>query len=207
MLHKEFLKEVESYVRELFTKKLGDDVLYHTINHTIEVAEAVDLIGKDEKISDSDLEILLIAAWFHDTGHFHCCSGHEEQSTIYAKEYLENHFYPAEKIGKILDCIRSTKIPQHPQNKSEEIICDADMCHLGEINIKQRGDLLRQELELRGVKVLTDIEWMTHSINFFEQHQFFTDYAKKNYGIQKEKNLVIMKEYLNYLVESETVKK
>lgn len=207
MLQNQFLIEVESYVRDLFSKRLGNDVLYHTISHTIEVVKAVDLIAKDENISEGDIEILRIAAWFHDTGHFHCCLGHEEQSTIYAKEYLETHFYPAGNIEIILDCIRSTKIPQHPQNKLEEIICDADMCHLGEINIKERGDLLRQELELRGVKVLTDIEWMTHSINFFEQHYFFTDYAKKNYGVQKEKNLLTMKEYLNHLMKLEVLKK
>lgn len=207
MLDVQFIKKVEIYVRDLFSKKLGCDVLYHTINHTIEVAEAVEVIGKSELISDDDLEILLIAAWFHDTGHFHCCLGHEEQSIVYAKEYLQNHSYHKSNIEIILDCIRSTKIPQNPQTKLQEIICDADMCHLGEINIRERGDLLRQELELRGVKVLSDVEWMNHSIAFFNQHQFFTHFAKMNYGVQKEKNLEKMVNYLDFLLKSEETKK
>ena len=113
---------------------------------------------------------------------------------------------PSEKIEQILDCIRATKIPQNPTNKLEEIICDADLLHLGEKNIKERGDLLREEFELRGIKKLSDIEWMDHSIAFFNQHHFFTEYAKKNYGLQKEKNLEIMKEYLDILIKSENEK-
>jgi predicted metal-dependent HD superfamily phosphohydrolase len=206
MLDVKFINEVEDYVRELFKAKLGNEVLYHTINHTIDVVNAVEVIGKAESISEDDLEILLIAAWFHDTGHFHCCTGHEEQSNMYAREYLEKHFYPSEKIEKILDCIRSTKISQNPKNKLEEIICDADLLHLGEKNIKERGDLLREEFELRGIKKLSDIEWMNHSIAFFNQHRFFTEYAKKNYGLQKEKNLEIMKDYLDLLIKSESDK-
>lgn len=207
MLDVKFIKEVEEYVRELFRAKLSNEVLYHTIKHTIEVVEAVETIGKAESISESDLEILLIAAWFHDTGHFHCCSGHEEQSNVYAREYLEKHFYPPDKIKKILECISSTKIPQNPKNKLEEIICDADLLHLGEKNIKERGDLLREEFELRGIKKLSDIEWMNHSIAFFNQHHFFTEYAKKNYDLQKEKNLEIMKNYLDILLKLEKEKK
>lgn len=207
MLDLHFIKEVEDYVRELFKVKLGNEVLYHTIKHTIDVVDAIEVIGKAESISENDSEILLIAAWFHDTGHFHCCTGHEEQSTMYAKEFLEKYFYPSEKIEQILDCIRATKIPQNPTNKLEEIICDADLLHLGEKNIKERGDLLREEFELRGIKKLSDIEWMNHSIAFFNQHHFFTEYAKKNYGLQKEKNLVIMKEYLEFLIKSENEKK
>lgn len=197
----EIVRDVEVYVRGLFEKKLGQDILYHTISHTIEVVDAVEIIGKAERITEDDLEILFIAAWFHDTGHFHCCNGHEEQSTIYAKEYLDKLSYPVEKIEKILQCIRATKIPQHPSNKLEEIICDADMCHLGEVNIKERGELLRQELELRGIKILSDYEWMTHSINFFDQHHYFTEFARKKYGEQKKKNLNKMKEHYNSLVK------
>jgi predicted metal-dependent HD superfamily phosphohydrolase len=196
------INKVEAYVRDLFNSRLADEVLYHTIKHTLEVVKVVQEIGEAEGITDEEMELLIIAGWFHDTGHFHCCSGHEEHSTQYAKNYLSNESIPASRIDEIVECILATKIPQNPQNKLQEIICDADLCHLGEENIKERGDLLRKELELRGIKKLTDIEWMTHSLTFFNQHHFFTDYAKKKFGAQKEKNMHIMKLYLDYLIET-----
>ena len=48
MLDLHFIKEVEDYVRELFKAKLGNEVLYHTIKHTIDVVDAVEVIGKAE---------------------------------------------------------------------------------------------------------------------------------------------------------------
>lgn len=201
MFNSSIINKVEIYVRKLFALKLSEDVHYHNIKHTLEVVDVVQEIGAVEHISDEENEILIIAGWFHDTGHFHCCDGHEEQSVNYADKYLSSIFYPPEKIKIILNCIRSTKIPQHPNNKLEEIICDADLHHLGEPDIRERGDALRKELELRGIKKLTDIEWMKHSLAFFDQHHFFTDYAKNKYGLQKEKNMIVMREYLNSLIE------
>lgn len=34
----------------------------------------------------------------------------------------------------------------------EEIICDADLHHLGMKDIEARGELLRQEFEMKGIK-------------------------------------------------------
>lgn len=203
MLNSAILQKVEAHVRELFKLKIGDEILYHTIKHTLEVVDGVQEIGTAEGITEDEIELLLIASWFHDTGHFQCCSGHEEQSAHYAVNFLVNESIPKDKVEIIASCILATKIPQHPINKLQEIICDADLKHLGENNIKERGDLLRKELELRGVKQLSDIEWMTHSLTFFDQHHFFTDYAKKKYGEQKTKNIVLMKSYLEYLVQTQ----
>jgi predicted metal-dependent HD superfamily phosphohydrolase len=199
----DILLNIENYIKELFRTKLKSEVLYHNIKHTVEVVAVSKEIGLSENLSESDLEILLIASWFHDTGHFHSCTGHEEQSTEYAKNYLTNISYPLNKIEVITECICATKIPQQPLNKLQEIICDADLHHLGEKDIKERGDLLRQEFELRGIKKLTEIEWITHSLAFFDQHHFFTEYAKIKYGVQKEKNVQMMKLHLEHLLESE----
>ncbi len=203
MLNTEILQKIEKYVKELFAANFKSEVLYHNIRHTIEVVEAVKEIGLAEGITSEDMEILVIASWFHDTGHLHCCSGHEEQSTTYARNYLESKSYPVNKINQIIECIRATKIPQQPNNKLQEIICDADLHHLGEKDIKERGDLLRQELELSGIKKLSDIEWLSISIEFFNYHHFFTDYAKKQYGNQKEINLERMKKVLKELIANQ----
>jgi predicted metal-dependent HD superfamily phosphohydrolase len=161
------LPKIEGYVRELFKKRSAAENIYHNIIHTSEVVNVASRIAHEEELSDQDTEIVLIAAWFHDTGYFHCCNGHEDQSSEYARDYLEKEKYPLEKIAKILDCIKATRIPHSPKNKLEEIICDADLHHLGMKDIEARGELLRQEFEMKGIKKLSDIDWLSNSLDFF----------------------------------------
>ena len=183
------LNKIENHVRELFNKRSAAENIYHNIIHTTEVVNVTEKISQDENLSYDDTEILLIAAWFHDTGYFHCCKGHEEQSSEYARDFLQKEKYPIEKIEKIIDCIKATQIPHTPKNKLEEIICDADLHHLGMNDIKVRGDLLRQEYELKGIKKLSDGEWLKSSLEFFKRHKFFTDYAKREFDPQKNVNM------------------
>ncbi len=200
MLDSLILKKVENYVLELFAKKSLAENIFHSISHTKEVVDVADKIGTTEGLAMADMEIILIACWFHDTGHFHCCHGHEDQSSEYARSYLENESYPEENIKKIIGCINATRIPQIPKNKLEEIVCDADLHHLGQINIEERGKILRQEFELRGVKTQSDIEWLRTSIEFFKNHRFFTEYARREYGLQKNVNQQILEKMLENLI-------
>ena len=102
MLDNMILNKVELYVKELYDKKSTAENIYHCILHTTEVVDIAEKIGLAEGISQSDMEIVLIASWFHDTGHFHCCNGHEDHSSEYARKFLEKESYPEESIKKII---------------------------------------------------------------------------------------------------------
>jgi predicted metal-dependent HD superfamily phosphohydrolase len=195
------LKKVENYVLELFAQKSLAVNLYHSISHTKEVVDIAEKIGISEGLSKVDMEIILISSWFHDTGHFHCCNGHEDQSSEYARKYLDNESYPKDCIEKIVGCIKATRIPQQPKNKLEEIVCDADLHHLGQIDIEERGKILRKEFELRGIKTLSDIDWLKTSIEFFKNHKFFTEYARCEFGVQKKLNQLKLEMILKKLEE------
>lgn len=182
------LKSVEIYVRELYKNRSANGDLYHNIVHTIEVVEAVKKLSKLEGVSENEKEILLIAAWFHDTGYFHCCDGHEEQSSEYAKEFLMKESYPAEATEIVLNCIKATECPQNPKNKLEEIICDADLHHLGMPDMQKKSELLRKELDVKGIKKANEVEWLKISLDFIKNHHFFTVSAEKEYGPQKKIN-------------------
>ena len=199
MLDSLILKKVENYVLELFAKKSLAENIFHSISHTKEVVNVAEKIGTTEGLSLADMEIILIASWFHDTGHFHCCHGHEDQSSEYARTYLENESYPEERIKKIIGCINATRIPQMPKNKLEEIVCDADLHHLGHVDIEERGKILRKEFELRGIKKLSDIDWLITSLEFFNNHKFFTEYARSEFGLQKNLNKLKLEKMLKKL--------
>lgn len=184
------LEKVEAHVKELFSKRSANEDLYHNISHTMEVVQSANRISNLENINESDKEIILIASWFHDTGYFHCSNGHEEQSSEYARDFLERESYPEDKIELVLECIRATKYPQNPKNKLEEIICDADLHHLGMPDIEQRSELLRRELNIKGIKKSDELEWLKTSLDFINKHHFFTVAAQKEYGFQKNVNLM-----------------
>ncbi len=188
MFESEILKLVERHVLKLFAVRNSNEDYYHNLNHTIEVVNFSDKLASEENLSEDNKEILLIAAWFHDTGHFHCCHGHEDQSVELLKDFLRKESYPQEKIETIAGCIKATQIPQNPKNKMEQIICDADLIHLGLPDLEERSISLRKELKAKGIILGDEIDWLKSSLRFITSHDYYTDYAKEFYGKQKKIN-------------------
>ena len=84
------LEEVENYVVSKFQEKLPKELCYHDILHTREVVEHAYQIGKGENLTEEELEIVAIAAWFHDIGYIEQYVGHEEESQVMADEFLKS---------------------------------------------------------------------------------------------------------------------
>ncbi len=184
------LNKVENYIKELLGKINSNGMYYHNYNHTLDVVKVSTEIALAEGIGDDDIEIIKIAAWFHDSGYLSCCEGHEKQSSIYAQKFLEKESYPENKIKKVTGCINATTIPQSPKNKIEEILCDADLHHLGTVDSEEKGKLLRKEIEYKELKKFSDLEWLKMSLQFLQHHKYFTDYAKVKFDEQKKLNIL-----------------
>lgn len=190
------IESVQDHITKYFSENLPEVNVYHNLFHTKAVVDEVNVIAKAENMKDEDLEILNVAAWFHDIGYVQKCVGHEEISIGYARKFLEQQNLSPDKINTVLNCILATKVPQSPKNKLEEILCDADLHHLGTKKFEEFGDMLRLEIEKRTGKVFSDVEWLEKSVNFYNQHKFFTDYAKTEYETQKQLNLMKLEKRL-----------
>jgi predicted metal-dependent HD superfamily phosphohydrolase len=59
-------------------------------------------------LSDKKVELLHIAAWFHDTGYDKGSEGHENRSCQYMEAFLKEHNVPEEDIQTVAACIRAT---------------------------------------------------------------------------------------------------
>jgi predicted metal-dependent HD superfamily phosphohydrolase len=190
-MHNNFiLNKVEKYVTESLSKVIPNFRHFHNLDHTLDVVNISNSIALEERITQEEIEMIKIAAWFHDMGYIICCEGHEAQSSIFAQKFLEENLYPKDKIDNIINCILSTKIPQSPKNKMEEILCDADLHHLGLPDLEEKGKLLKKELEIIDMKIFTDLEWLIFSYQFIKEHKFYTHYAKENFDPQKNINLL-----------------
>ncbi|MCK5469246.1 MAG: HD domain-containing protein, partial [Cyclobacteriaceae bacterium] len=109
---------------------LPETMVYHNLNHTWEVVKAADKIGNYANLTEEEKEILMLSAWFHDTGFKFNYDNHEEKSIEIAQEFLEQNNFPAERTEKVISCIISTKIDQKPKTLTERVLNDADFIHL-----------------------------------------------------------------------------
>lgn len=198
-MESEILKEVREYITKLLQEKTSANYFYHTLIHTQQVVESVKEISSEENITENELEIVLIAAWFHDIGYVVKIKGHEEISAMFASEFLIQKKYNQEKIDSVISCILATKIPHNPTSQLQKIICDADLHHFGKDYFFERNDLYKKELEATQNKKINDSEFITNTIIFMNEHKYFTNYALKNYQPIKEKNISILKEQLKNL--------
>jgi HD superfamily phosphodiesterase len=171
---------------------LSPNLFYHSISHTLDVFTSARKIAILEGIGESDLELIMVAALFHDTGFLVQADGHEEISCQYAKDHLFHIGFTLPEIEIICGMIRATKIPQQPQNKLEEIIADADLDYLGRDDFFTIGDQLFNELKARNV-VNEESVWDQIQIKFLENHHYFTDTGRNLRAAQKEKHLQIIK--------------
>lgn len=187
----DLLINVEKHVSNLLRNDLPDHYVYHNLGHTQHVVNFTKELIKGENISQLDAENLLIAAWFHDTGYITNAENHEEQSITIATEFLKLEGLDSERIKIISDIILATKIDSQPNNLLEEVIRDADCAHIGNQNFTNTNALLRYELEQSCSKTFTAAEWAENNISFLtKRHQFYTNYALKNWLPIKENNLV-----------------
>ena len=180
----------EQHVVNFFSEKMGKDLPYHSVEHTREVVLSAELISGNYELSDMDYTALMVAAWFHDTGYFTGARRmHEEESLRIATEFLRQHDAPQELIDKVSGCITATRMPQNPASLIEQIICDADLFHLGTDAFPEKTKLLREEINNFTEQKIGKKDWRKLNYEFLQQHRFYTDYARELLDPAKQKHI------------------
>lgn len=193
MANNDIISKVKAHAEKILENDIPDKYVYHDHYHTTRVVEAAKMIGRESGFGDEDIEILTIAAWFHDTGYNQGCDNHEVSSVKIAREFLSSQGYPEEKIKKIEGCIMATKMPQNPTNLLEQVLCDADLHHLACSDYSDMAAKMHKEIEFVKNKEIDGDSWNEMNYNFFKDHQFFTPYAKTHLEPIKEQNLKTIK--------------
>jgi predicted metal-dependent HD superfamily phosphohydrolase len=190
MPHKDIIQLTENYVSSLLNEKLSPKFKYHNLAHTLNVVNNSRKIGKKSGLTDEELEIVTLAAWFHDTGYTDSYRDHEEKGKEIAAAFLNGHHYDAQKTEMVLSCINATKMPQNPANLVEQVICDADLLHLGREDFADYSGMLRLEWEMLNIKTVDEMEWFELGTELLSTHRFFTPYARRKFELQQSLNLV-----------------
>lgn len=182
--------DIRAEIFHRLEKELPAHLTYHTAGHTKKVVELTGLLSEEEGLSDHEIQLLLIAAVFHDTGFLVSPIDHEEISVKIFREYdlpLEEE----EKL-KIDRYIRATRIGAPLTSREEYIITDADLFYLGTDGYLPISDQLRKEWENLG-NHYTDKQWFDLQVRFMENHKFRTRSAQLLFGPKKSENLLFLK--------------
>lgn len=183
------VQESEIFIRDLFEKEIQESLKYHDIVHTEYVAGQAERIGLSSGLSKEELQIVIVAAWFHDSGFVSRSDGHEEESQNIAREFLSSKEIPEEFIDKVLTCIEATKMPQNPgDNLLAQVVCDADMAYLSEDFYMGRTALLRKEWNHESKTKLSKKTYYQETVDLFNNHRYFTEYGKNEFSPGKAKN-------------------
>jgi len=181
-------KQAGDFITNKLKKELSANYIYHNVDHTNDVCQAAESIGKQEGISANDMKLLLTAAAYHDSGFLRFNNGHEEESCRIAAEALPKFGYTEHDINLICGMIRATRIPQAPKTLLERILADADLDYLGRDDFFELGDRLFNELKLTG-KVSDKAAWNKLQLDFIANHSYFTQTAINLRQAKKQANI------------------
>lgn len=180
------------YIIDRLQTELSPTLYYHDATHTLDVYSAAERLAQSEGITGHDLQLLLTAAWYHDSGYLHGLVEHEKESCKIARESLPGFGYSGDEIEAICSIIMATHLPQSPTNHLGEILADADLDYLGRDDFGPISEKLHRELCQAGAKMTRD-EWNHLQIKFLQSHQYFTSTARASRQAKKEHNLHLIK--------------
>lgn len=187
----QLLKQVEEYSETYIAENISTCHCFHNNLHTRLVVQAANEISSFYSLNEEDHFIVISAAYFHDLGYVKSDNaiGHEKRSVEIAWDFLEDKGVPEDVRQKIKGCILATRMPQDPSNLLEEILCDADLFHLGSNEFENRNKLMKSEAEaVLGKEIDKDI-WRAGTIKLLLSHHYHTDYAKQKLNAKKQENL------------------
>ncbi|MFC1753829.1 HD domain-containing protein [Thermoproteota archaeon] len=159
---------------------------YHNYTHAVDVYNTTQQLTSLGNINGNNRFLLETAALLHDVIYIVGNNDNEERSADFARIYLPQLDYSSDEIETVSKLILATKMPQQPEDFLEKIICDADLDNLGRPDFFEKGESLRQELELPSEG------WYKCQMGFLTGHKYHTPMARELRGKGKEKNIYLL---------------
>jgi len=194
MDYRSITEQAQHYVRTYFDTHADDQLIYHNLYHTEQVVKAATQIARHYNLNETDLFIVQVAAWFHDIGYLTGgAAGHEERGAKLVEAYLQGTGVEPAVVDGVRKCILATEIPQRAVSLTEQIVCDADLFHLGTNDFEERNKLMRKEAEAVRHEKISKEDWRKSAIRLLEGHQYYTDYCRLLLGDKQRENLAQLK--------------
>ncbi len=205
------LEEALRWARELplvaqalsrLAKELSPELLYHCAAHTDDVLTEVLRFALHDGLSERDLELLAIAAAFHDLGFLEKPTDNEAVGAEMAVAAMSAHGgYALDEQQSVRAAILDTRVIMSPkgprqisQTRLSNYLLDADVSNLGREDFFEKAELVRREIAqpdsrafFEGLKI------------FLGAHDWYSPAARALRGEQKKKNIAALDQRLRSL--------
>ena len=190
-LYTSIYKKTEAHVAEMFHKHQPSHLVFHNLDHTETVVKKVNEIAGHYNLSEEDMMVVYVAAWFHDTGYLlDKPENHEFKSVEIMKEFMHENKTSDEVIEKIEKCILATRAPRNPLDLNSEILCDADTYQFGnKKEFKRTNKLAFEEASHFSEFKLTRSAFEETTVKLLSDHKYHTTYCKEILNDVKKENI------------------
>lgn len=171
-------QEAIDHIMGRLNREIAPTLYYHGPHHTRDVMQSLEPLAANAGIRGENLELLRVAAAYHDCGFLIDYREHERIGCDIARGVLPGLGFTNQQIKVIVGMIMATKVPQEPKTILEEIICDADLDYLGRQDVHRIADSLYEEL--KGLGIVSDVRtWNRTQVKFLSAHRFHTTFARQ----------------------------
>jgi predicted metal-dependent HD superfamily phosphohydrolase len=180
----------------LLQGSLPDTLFYHTYSHTVDVLEAALNYATEDRIGNREIELLAIAAVYHDAGFLDKSLDNESLGAERAASAMKVlGCYSEDEINQVKTVILDTIVKQTPagprQIPSTELskyLLDGDMTNLGRDDFFEKGRLLQRELGID-----SELDFLKNSLEVMVAHTWHSAPAIRQRSAQKEANLKVLR--------------
>lgn len=182
------IENAKKYVNKLLMPL--ENYYYHSYEHSIDVMTRAVYLAEKEWLSFDEVEMLWLAALFHDTWFVIQYDKNEPIWAKIARNYLKWILYPDNKIDLIEKIILATDPAyKEPKNQYEAIIKDADMDNLWRDDFLKKNNDIKRELEIVKKIKIKDPEWRHASVELLKEFKYKTLSQKLERDKKKVENL------------------
>jgi predicted metal-dependent HD superfamily phosphohydrolase len=195
---------------------LSDKYYYHNLQHTLTVIKSAIRLGELAQLPERDIELLAIAAAWHDTGFIHRREKNEEIGANLAKMAMERvGRYTEGEIADVVSAIRSTEVTfedasaamiQMAHGRLSEFLLDADLSHFGAPGLLRSSLCLLKEftgLDVLSPKDLRDpraTEFIAGTVRMLNRHNFQRQESRLLLAEQKSLNYEVLSNLLANII-------
>lgn len=196
MDYQNILQRARDYVTAYMRGHEHDELLYHNLAHTESVVAATREIASHSHLSNRELFITTLAAWFGDVG-YHADGLHAVQTGIsMAEGFLKGAGVNGTSAREVAGCLQAASGTKEPTSLAEQVAADAAFYYLGTDGFAERSRLLRKEWEAVHGTGIPKEEWARRSLQLLETHHYHTPYCQRLLNRPKKAHIEKLKKKL-----------
>ncbi|MDN3656075.1 DUF5706 domain-containing protein [Ferruginibacter paludis] len=190
-----------------FLKKYFEDAggtsIFYSYGFISMLAIEAKHIAKSISLKGMDYQNAIVATWFRYAGVTDICLGRTETMYNILNSFFADINYPETEREVVEDAILNVIENKDAETEIHKVLADAVNSRLASHNFMEYILLISKEVNrLTGVE-RSELYYANYFLNIFLKSHYYTEYAKENYSVQREKNFQLLEKRIDKLNELE----